>query len=321
MRLLRCLFATLLFSSSASLQAQGLGDFSAPPPERTPPKSTPKSIHKRPPRHRQFYEELSWFSRTQLCAGTSQQCAEAATWPFRTDFNDTYYLQVQISPKHCSPLYLDVELDGHLLGSSGLVNPGQQKTLKLGKLSKGSHVLRLSALGALGGCNRGVLRQWGVDLVLSNRSTYGARAVALDPQINAKRTVQTPAPVQQAAPPVQKPPQASKRTRTGTIQIINVSGRELTGLNAYSLLSSLSLAKDRGARAVVVNLERVTYMTDAGADALVQGEALFGAGNLAIANLRGTPSTVLENRAPGHFPIYPSKAAAVAALRRGSLSP
>ena len=104
--------------------------------------------------------------------------------------------------------------------------------------------------------------------------------------------------------------------RSGTINVVNVSGRELTGLNAFSLVSSLSEAKDRGARAVAVNLGVVTYITEPGVDALIQGEKIFGADNFVVFNLQGTPRQFVEEHAPGRFRIYDSKGAAVAALRR-----
>ena len=361
----RWLAGILLGASSAGLvQAQGLGDFSAPPPKRVEPKPPPSKPVERPrpsPRPRRpakpSYEDLSWFSRTLLCAGDSQRCEEAATWPLRTGFEDDYFLRLTLPVKHCSPVYLDVEFDGRLLGSSGLLDPGRTTVLTLGKVTKGNHVVRISALGRVGGCNRGQLQSWGIDLALSNNPSHRALAKAPLNITNAQRLAamaQTAQPssakasetedaakrsadkAEEAERPSQRggsafgnwwgalssrereePAKSSgKKTSTAdTIHVVNVGGRELTGLNAYSLYSSLTLAKDRGAQAVAVNLERVTYMTDPGVDALIKGERLFGQGNLVLVNLTGEPRRVLETRLPGHFAIYASKQAAIGALQ------
>jgi len=333
--LLAVIAAVLLFAGLApeGARAQGLGDFSAPPPERVKPKPPPKPAQKipakkrkpkptpKPKRSKPRYEELSWFSRTMLCSGTSQRCEEAATWPMRTDFSAKYYLTLTVPAKYCSPFYLDVELDGRLLGSSGLLGPGRSVVLSLGKLSKGNHALRLSALGTEGGCNRGVLQSWGVDALLSNNPSNRSLAKAPSGVTNVQRTAaitarETPkAEETRTTERREEPPARKPGRKSGAIHVVNVSGRELTGLNAYSLLSSLSLAKDRGARAVAVNLERVNYMTEPGVEALLDGERIFGRGNLALVNLQGEPRRVLEERIPGHFRIYTSKRSAVAALR------
>lgn len=314
--------------AAGTAYAQGLGDFSAPPPESVK-RVAPEPAKKSPPRQSKprsrapRYEELTWFSRAMLCSGNSQRCEEAAKWPMRTGFSDDYFLTLTVPSKYCSPVYLDVELDGRLLGSSGLLGPGRTAVLSLGEVSQGSHAVRISALGNEGGCNGGALQTWGIDLALSNNPENRSLAKAPIQTTNAQRAAassvapkQEKAQVKQAERREEPIAPARPSRGTGPIQIVNVSGRELTGLNAFSLLSSLSLAKDKGARGVVVNLERVTYMTEPGVDALVQGEELLGPGNLALVNLLGEPRRILEDKVPGHFKIYSSKADAVAALRR-----
>jgi hypothetical protein len=173
----------LTATSGRFLQAQGLGDFSAPPPEPTPPKQTvPAAASKRPtpgetPQPQPMrYERLMWFSREMLCGATGQGCDKAAAWPLQTSFADVYYLDLAVPGDYCSPLYLTVEVDGMRVGRTGLLAPGQSQVLRLGELPRGDHLLRVTARGEEGGCNAGVLLRWGVDLTLSNNPSLASEA-------------------------------------------------------------------------------------------------------------------------------------------------
>jgi hypothetical protein len=246
-----------------------------------------------------------------------------------TEFDDDYYLKVSIPSKHCSPLYLDFELDGRFLGSSGLLGPGLTEVLALGRVSKGSHVLRISAFGREGGCNRGALNGWGVDLVMSNNPANKSLALAPSMSVRASRQATTapapqverapappPAYAREAEPPREAPPLKRAPRQSSRMLVMNVSRDDLTEAGGYYLKIAVQQAKDNGVGALIVNLAPIVEMNEAGIAALEESEAIFGKGNFVIMNLRGEPRQFLETHAPGRFKVYDSKNAAVSALHR-----
>lgn len=104
--------------------------------------------------------------------------------------------------------------------------------------------------------------------------------------------------------------------KTSAIQTITVSGTDLTGLNASSLGSLLSKAKQQGAAAVVVDMGSVSHMTPAGMEALAVGAQIFGQDNFAVANLSGEPAKLVQGEGAGQFQSFPSVPEAIAALKK-----
>lgn len=168
---------TVIFlgASVTDTHAQGFGDFSSPAPERKPPKkrkttptrrSTKKTSRKpRAPSR----EEYTWISGRRICSGTGQTCNKRATWPFENPRKGTYYLDVFIPTKYCSPMAISVNLDGTNVGKTEWLSPGDSGPITLGLMEPGSHSIRMTAIGKEGGCNTGSLENWGVDLTLTNR--------------------------------------------------------------------------------------------------------------------------------------------------------
>lgn len=103
--------------------------------------------------------------------------------------------------------------------------------------------------------------------------------------------------------------------RTGTVQIIKVSGSDLTGLNRHTLTSLINQARQKGSTKIVVDLGSVTHMTPAGMESLTAGAHSFGSGNFAIANLSGQPARLAQSEGAGLFAAYTSVQEAVSALK------
>jgi hypothetical protein len=190
--------ALLPVTPPALLADDVFGDFSAPPPKpvskpvpkpkpKPKPRPKPRSYQKpaspapaqRAPRPARKEEVLTWISGRKLCRDGGQACSKRAVWPMTTEIDDSYYLGIAVPAKYCSPFAVQVYIDGRYLGTTGVLRPGSEQVVGLGKLKPGNHQLVLSALGAEGGCNTGTLRDWGVDLELSNRRALQARAGAL----------------------------------------------------------------------------------------------------------------------------------------------
>lgn len=122
---------------------------------------------------------MTWISGRKLCRGGGQACSKRAVWPMATEIDDRYYLGVVVPGKYCSPFSVRVYIDGRYLGATDVLSPGAEQVFRLGKIAPGNHQLVLSAMGSEGGCNTGTLRDWGVDLELSNRRALQGGAVAL----------------------------------------------------------------------------------------------------------------------------------------------
>ena len=323
----------LLFAAlpGAALRAQGLGEFSAPPPQpvprqqepaqRTPaPKrGAPAPRRKGAPSPAPRYEELIWFSRQLLCTGGGQICDEAATWPLQTEFDEEYFLRLSVPDSYCSPVFLTVEIDGVRRGTSGLLGPGKSEVLALGRLPSGEHLLRVTALGSKGGCNRGSLRSWGVDLSLSNNPSW---RIPVKPAESADAAARLPGDQPAGLPAADPFASTGGRTspdpsgRSGGIHVVDVMGRNLTARNAAALTSALAQARVEGARAVVVDLSSVDQIEEAGLRALFEGKAMYGGENFVLVSIEEAAWRFLEAHAPGSFRSYASEEAGIAALRR-----
>lgn len=104
--------------------------------------------------------------------------------------------------------------------------------------------------------------------------------------------------------------------KTGSIQTIKVGGTDLTGLNAITLTSILSQAKQQGAKAVVVDMGSVSHLTPAGMESLATGAQSFGMDNFAVANLSAQPAELVQSAGAGQFRTFASVEEATAALKK-----
>ena len=107
----------------------------------------------------------------------------------------------------------------------------------------------------------------------------------------------------------------SSPTKIDTVQIIEVNGADLTGLNGHALTTLLKQAKQKGTTRIVVDLGSVSHMTPAGMESLTAGAQSFGFGNFAVANLAEQPAQLVRSKRSGLFNTYSSVQEAVAALR------
>lgn len=104
-------------------------------------------------------------------------------------------------------------------------------------------------------------------------------------------------------------------TQISVVQVIKVSGTDLTGLNGNALTSLLNRAKQNGTTKIVVDLGSVSHMTPAGMEVLTAGAQSFGSGNFAVASLSGQPAQLAQSEGAGKFNSYPSVQEAVAVLK------
>lgn len=109
--------------------------------------------------------------------------------------------------------------------------------------------------------------------------------------------------------------QESSPANSNAVQIIKVSGTDLTGLNGNALASLFNQAKQNGKTKIVVDLGSVSHMTPAGMESLTAGAQSFGSGNFAVANLSGQPAQLVQGKGAGLFNAYASVQQAVAALK------
>lgn len=100
------------------------------------------------------------------------------------------------------------------------------------------------------------------------------------------------------------------------VQVIQVQGSDLTGLNLETLSGNLQAAHRQGAVALVLDLGSLTHMTEAGMQALVSGAEIFGRDRFAVANLSGAPAELLKNQGAGRIQVFPTVEEAVAALSK-----
>lgn len=112
-------------------------------------------------------------------------------------------------------------------------------------------------------------------------------------------------PLAQETPP---PPPAR------AVQVLQVNGAELTGLNAPLIADAVARARQQGAGALVVELGGVTRMTEAGLAALTDAAASLGRENFAVANLAGQPAELVQAQAGDQVQVFPSAEAATEAL-------
>jgi hypothetical protein len=101
------------------------------------------------------------------------QCEGAAQFGFQSDGpGTTYAVMLKAPTTHCSAVkYVVWRGDGspmtnpaQALGQTQLLNPGQSGWVRVGNdLARGLQVVRITAYGQVGGCNRGTMGSWAVD--------------------------------------------------------------------------------------------------------------------------------------------------------------
>ena len=79
------------------------------------------------------------------------------------------------------------------------------------------------------------------------------------------------------------------------IQVVKVSGTEITGLNSFSLVQEIEAAIAAGATALVIGLSRVERLTPAGTAAFERAIAKLGSEQVALVGVAKQPSGVLED--------------------------
>jgi hypothetical protein len=177
-RLLKVLLMSLVTVSlcgGALGASAGFDEFAVPPPRASKPKAKAKRRYKKPvnPKPKSI-EELFWYSGRRHCrSGNGQSCSNFANWPFETELEDDYYLDMLVPAGNCSPTAYLLTWDGNTLGWTDWLKPGQAATVALGRFPPGSHALGISALGRLGGCNKGSLVNWELELTLTNKYSNG----------------------------------------------------------------------------------------------------------------------------------------------------
>jgi hypothetical protein len=177
-RLLKVLLMSLMTVSlcgGAFGASAGFDEFAVPPPRAFKPKAKSKRRCKKPVNHKpKSIEKLFWYSGRRLCrSGDGQSCSNFANWPFETGLEDDYYLEMLVPPGNCSPTAYLLTWDGNTLGWTDWLKPGQSAIVAMGRFPPGNHALGISALGRLGGCNKGSLINWELELTLSNKYSDG----------------------------------------------------------------------------------------------------------------------------------------------------
>jgi len=65
------------------------------------------------------------------------------------------------SPLHCSAIKVSIAVDGSPAYTSGVLNAGESTGIRnLGPVAPGNHLIEVSGIGVLGGCNVGSLLAW-----------------------------------------------------------------------------------------------------------------------------------------------------------------
>lgn len=98
------------------------------------------------------------------CTSTGQECNQTARLTFSSDDpGREYAVDLRAPASHCSPIkYFTTNSSGQRV-ETGVLNPGQQTYLLLGKgFNRGSHTIQIGAIGVQQGCNTGHLGSWGV---------------------------------------------------------------------------------------------------------------------------------------------------------------
>lgn len=114
------------------------------------------------------YAEVSCSSSSRQGALTSCDGYRAIT--MQSGGPGTIYgLRVTAPATHCSPVFYSVSRFPHatgndIAGMSGILRAGESTWFELGRdFAAGTHELRISAVGAVEGCNTGQMSSWGVN--------------------------------------------------------------------------------------------------------------------------------------------------------------
>jgi hypothetical protein len=88
---------------------------------------------------------------------------------FSQSVTTTSHLQVEYiaAPTHCSNIRAHILVDGVQKAVTAFLTPGQASGFfDVGPVSAGSHAVALQGEGIIGGCNVGVLQNWGGTMVV-----------------------------------------------------------------------------------------------------------------------------------------------------------
>ena len=70
-------------------------------------------------------------------------------------------VEVVASPGHCSPIQVQIDVDGSPAHTSGVLNAGDSTGIQdFGPVAPGNHLIEVFGIGVLGGCNVGALGAW-----------------------------------------------------------------------------------------------------------------------------------------------------------------
>ena len=98
------------------------------------------------------------------------------------------------------------------------------------------------------------------------------------------------------------------------VQIVKIAGRELTGLNAFSLTQEIDAAKASGATALVVDLRRVERLTPAGLKPFEHAVEELGSDRVGLVGAAGQPRDLLSASGTT-YRLFDSIEEAAAAIR------
>ena len=117
------------------------------------------------------------------CTGSGQvlpgvvSCDGAAQFGFQSEGpGQMYVVQLMAPTTHCSRVkYIVWRGDGSpmvdfrtALGQTEFLDPGRSSWVRIGnQLARGLQVVRITAVGQVGGCNTGAMGSWAVDAVSS----------------------------------------------------------------------------------------------------------------------------------------------------------
>lgn len=107
------------------------------------------------------------YSVQQECTGTSQVCSPRWTVCQTASTSGTAYATFTVPVGACSSVYVRFYVNGVYKTQSALLGSGMSSgRLSLGTVGAGCHEFALEAVGAVGGCNTGILYSWGGSLKL-----------------------------------------------------------------------------------------------------------------------------------------------------------
>ncbi len=100
-----------------------------------------------------------------ICVGDGQACG--TTSDFMVDTCGLLMVEYVAPLSHCSALSVRIKVDGVLVHTTGVLLPTESSGLiEIGPVAPGTHVISLESVGVLGGCNAGIVENWGGTLYI-----------------------------------------------------------------------------------------------------------------------------------------------------------